>query len=84
MSSFVPNKTNEETAVDEALAGARHTVTHVETPPPRTMLAQKISIAAKTTTTVASKTTTRRGQTIVRKNSKGGEEGARAVRTRQT
>jgi hypothetical protein len=45
------------------------------------MLAHKMSITAKaTTTTVVSKKTTSRGQTIVRKNSKGGEEGARAVR----
>ena len=52
--------------------------THTYTP---TMLAHKMSITAKaTTTTVVSKKTTSRGQTIVRKNSKGGEEGARAVR----
>mmetsp|Transcript_7026 Transcript_7026/g.15675 ORF Transcript_7026/g.15675 Transcript_7026/m.15675 type:complete len:170 (-) Transcript_7026:252-761(-) len=44
------------------------------------MLASRtIARQAKTTTaTVASKKTASRGQTIVRKNSKGGEEGARA------
>jgi len=44
------------------------------------MLAPRtIARPAKTTTaTVASKKTASRGQTIVRKNSKGGEEGARA------
>ena len=60
------------------------------TPPPRpfAMLAPRtIARPAKTTTaTVASKKTASRGQTIVRKNSKGGEEGARAVgvRARET
>jgi len=52
------------------------------------MLASRtIARQAKTTTaTVASKKTASRGQTIVRKNSKGGEEGARAVgvRARET
>lgn len=57
------------------------TVTHTKHTYIPTMLAHKMSITAKaTTTTVVSKKTTSRGQTIVRKNSKGGEEGARAVR----
>lgn len=42
------------------------------------MLAQKMSVSAKTTTSVVSvNTTAKRGVSIVRRNSKGGEEGAR-------
>ena len=40
------------------------------------MLAQKVSVSAKTTAVVKTPVA-KRGATIVRRNSKGGEEGAR-------
>ena len=41
------------------------------------MLAQKFTVSAKATTVVGAPKTAKRGVTIVRRNSKGGEEGAR-------
>ena len=41
------------------------------------MLAQTFTVSAKATTVVVAPKTAKRGATIVRRNSKGGEEGAR-------
>ena len=52
------------------------TLPHTDSIHPIAMLAQKVSVSAKTTAVVKTPVA-KRGATIVRRNSKGGEEGAR-------
>ena len=74
---IVSTYTHRQTDTHTTLASpiVLRTLTHVVL---FTMLAQKMSVSAKTTTSVVSvNTTAKRGVSIVRRNSKGGEEGAR-------